>query len=76
MGPAEAEPWLRRRSTRMEQMGETVPGYVRAGRPRSRRASSHDVVAPKEVHRSSCPFVVRLYWRSTVSPANDLPGRT
>ena len=30
---------------------------VRAGRPRSRGASSHNVVAPKQVHRSSCVFV-------------------
>ena len=36
MGPAEAEPWRRCRSIRVEEMGEAVPGFVRAGRPRSR----------------------------------------
>ena len=36
VGPAEAESWRRCRSIRVEQMGEAVPGRVRAGRPRSR----------------------------------------
>ena len=36
MGPAEAEPWRRCRSPQVEEMGEAVPGFVRAGRPRSR----------------------------------------
>ncbi len=36
MGSAEAEPWRRCRSIRVEKMGEAIPGFVRAGRPRSR----------------------------------------
>ena len=36
MGPAEAEPWRRCRSIRGEEMGEAMPRFVRAGRPRSR----------------------------------------
>ena len=40
--------------------GRGAASVVRAGRPRSRGASSHDVVAAKEVHRSLCLFVVRL----------------
>ena len=36
MGPAEAEPWRRCRSTRMEEMTEAVPRLVRAGCPRFR----------------------------------------
>ena len=36
MGSAEAESWPRCRSTRVEEMAETVPRLVRAGRPRSR----------------------------------------
>ena len=36
MGPAEAEPWVRCRSIRVEEMGEAAGGFVRAGRPRSR----------------------------------------
>ena len=35
-GPAEAESWRRCRSRRVEEMAEPVPGFVRAGRPRSR----------------------------------------
>ena len=46
MGPAEAEPWRRCRSIRVEEMGEAIPGFVRAGRPRSRGPFSHDVVTP------------------------------
>ena len=38
-------------------------------------ASSHDVVAAKEVHRSSCLFVVRPQQQSSVSSSNDLSGR-
>ena len=36
MGPAEAETWRCRRSTRVEELAEAVPRRVRAGRPRSR----------------------------------------
>ena len=57
MGWAEAESRGRCRSSRVEEMAKAVPGPVRAGRPRSRVASSHNVVAPKEVHRYSCLFV-------------------
>ncbi len=46
MGPAEAEPWRRCRSIRVEEMGEAIPGFVRAGRPRSRVAFSPNVVTP------------------------------
>ena len=54
MGSAEAESWRRYRSSRVEEMAEAVPRLVRAGRPRSRVASSHDVVAAKQIHRSLC----------------------
>ncbi len=37
-----------------------TPRRVRAGRPRSRGASSPDVVAAKDVHRYLCLFVVPL----------------
>jgi len=47
MGSAEAESQRRFRSSRVEEMGEAVPGPVRAGRPRSRVASSRDVFAAK-----------------------------
>ena len=36
MSPAEAEPWRRCRWIRVEEMGEAMPRFVRAGRPRSR----------------------------------------
>ena len=60
MGPAEAEPWRRCRSIRVEEMGEAVPGFVRAGRPRSRGASSHDIVTPRAQIRRSirAPLVI------------------
>ncbi len=50
-------PRRRCRSIQVAEMGGAVPGMVRAERPRSRGASSLDVVAPKEVHRYSCLFV-------------------
>ena len=37
-------------------------------------ASSHDVVAAKEVHRSSCLFVARPQQQSSVCSSNDLSG--
>ncbi len=46
MGPAEAEAGRRCRSNRVEEMAEAAGGFVRAGRPRSRGASSHDRVTP------------------------------
>ena len=60
MGPADAEPWHRCRSTRVEEMAEAVPGFVRAGRPRSRGASSKDIVPPRLRYRRSirAPLVV------------------
>ena len=60
MGPADAEPWHRCRSTRVEEMAEAVPGFVRAGRPRSRGASSKDIVPPRSRYRRSirAPLVV------------------
>ena len=36
MSLAEAESWRRCRATRVEEMTEAVPAFVRAGRPRSR----------------------------------------
>ena len=71
MGPAEAEAGRRCRLIPVEEMAEAAGGFVRAGRPRSRGASSHDRVTPtgqycrsilaplslKEVHPSSCLFV-------------------
>ncbi len=48
LGPAEAEPWRRCRSIRVEEMGEAIPRFVRAGRPRSRGAFSHDVGSPRQ----------------------------
>ena len=74
IGPAEAEPWRRCRSIRVEEMGEAIPGFVRAGRPRSRGASSHDLVTPREQNRrsirarSSLKEVHRfgVYWCSLV----------
>ena len=36
MGPAEAEAGRRCRLIPVGEMAETVPGFVRAGRPRSR----------------------------------------
>ena len=35
-GPAEAESWGRCRSIQVDEMGEAMPQFVRAGRPRSR----------------------------------------
>ena len=46
MGPAEAEAGRRCRLIAVEEMSEAVGGFVRAGRPRSRVASSHDRVIP------------------------------
>ena len=39
MSPAEAEPWRRCRWIRVEEMGEAMPRFVRAGRPRSQVGS-------------------------------------
>ena len=36
MGPAEAKSWGRCRSIQVDEMGEAMPEFVRAGRPRSR----------------------------------------
>ena len=60
MGPAEAEPWRRCRSIRVEEMGEAIPGFVRAGRPRSRGPFSHDVVTPPSQYCRSirAPLVI------------------
>ena len=74
MVPAEAEPWRRCRSIRVEEMGEAAGRFVRAGRPRSRGASSHDLVTPREQNRrsirarSSLKEVHRfgVYWCSLV----------
>ena len=53
MGPAEAEPWRLCRSSRVEEMGEAMPGCVRAGRPRSRV----DFIFPIEGSGAVCPAV-------------------
>ena len=55
MGPAEEEPWRLCRSIRVEEMGEAVPGFLRAGRPRSRGTSSHDMVTPRGQNCRSTP---------------------
>ena len=46
MSPAEAEAGRRCRLIPVEEMAEAAGGFVRAGRPRSRGASSHDRVTP------------------------------
>ena len=46
MGPAEAGAGRRCRLIPVEEMAEAAGGFVRAGRPRSRGASSHDRVTP------------------------------
>ena len=38
IGQADAEPWRRSRLIQMGEMAEAVPGFVRAGRPRSQEA--------------------------------------
>ena len=38
MGPAEAEAGRRCRLIPVKEMAEAVPGFVRAGRPRSQKA--------------------------------------
>ena len=44
IGQAEGEPWLRSRLIQVGEMGEAVPGLVRAGRPRS-QASLHPMTS-------------------------------
>ena len=46
-GQAEGDPRRRSRLIQVGEMAEAVPGLVRAGRPRSREASSHDIVTPR-----------------------------
>ncbi len=60
MGPAEAEAGRRCRSIRVEEMGEAIPGFVRAGRPRSRGTFSPDVVTPTSQYCRSirAPLVI------------------
>ena len=59
MGPAEAEAGRRCRLIPVEEMAEAAGGFVRAGRPRSRGASSHDRVTPTgQKCRSILPPVV------------------
>ena len=38
IGQAEGKPWRRSRLIQVGEMGEAVPGLVRAGRPRSQEA--------------------------------------
>ena len=38
IGQAEAEPWRRSRAIQVGEMVEAVPGFGRAGRPRSQEA--------------------------------------
>ena len=71
MGSAEAESWPRCRSTRVEEMGKALPVLCGRDARAPGWASSHDVVAAMEVHRS----LVRLQQRSAVSSSNDLPGK-
>ena len=41
------DPLRRSRPIQVAEMGKAVPGIVRAGRPRSRVASSHDLMTPR-----------------------------
>ena len=38
IGQAEGEPWRRCRLIQVEEIAKAVPGFVRAGRPRSQQA--------------------------------------
>ena len=74
MGPAEAEAGRRCRLIPVEEMAEAAGGFVRAGRPRSHWASSHDrvtptgqkcrsILAPVVVEGGSSVFVsIRVHW--------------
>ena len=57
MGPAVADSWRRCRSSPVEELGEALPVWCGRDARAPGGASSHNVVAPKEVHRSSCLFV-------------------
>ena len=46
-GQAVGEPWRRSRLIQVGEMGEAVPGLVRAGRPRSREAFIVRAVRPR-----------------------------
>ena len=60
MGPAEAEAGRRCRLIPVKEMAEAAGGFVRAGRPRSRGAFSHDVVTPTSQYCRSirAPLVI------------------
>ena len=44
MGPTKVVPGRRFRAIRLGEMGETVPGFMRAGRPRSRGLSFRPIL--------------------------------
>ncbi len=49
-GQAEGEPWRRCRSILVAEMGEAVPGIVRAGRLRSQEAFIHTINRKQGLH--------------------------
>ena len=68
IGQAEGEPWRRSRLIQVGEMAEAVPGFVRAGRPRSQEPSSYDIVTPRAQNFRSilAPLVVEgdpsVFW--------------
>ena len=72
MGPAEAEPWRCCRSIRVEEMGEAIPGFVRAGRPRSRVYPSRR--QDRRSHVVQHPDV-EAEGQGTVQALGGLPGK-
>ena len=49
-GRVEGEAWRRCRSIQVREKGEVVPGFVRAGRPRSREVVNHTVNREHGLH--------------------------
>ena len=76
MGSAEAESWLRCRSSRMEELAEAVPGPVRAGRP-ALPGGLHPLTPSH--HRSSIGIRVHSWFvfnnQGKFFSSYDLPGR-
>ena len=67
-GQAVGQPWRRCRLIQVGEMAEAVPGFVRAGRPRSQEPSSYDIVTPRAQNFRSilAPIVVEgdpsVFW--------------
>ena len=73
IGQAEGEAWRRSRLIQVGEMAEAVPGFVRAGRPRS-QVSLHPMTSSDQGHKIVeafwCPLSlkeVHLYWCIFVS---------